>query len=71
MSDIVQRAIDSAGGVAKLAKAVGVKHTSVIGWRARGAIPAERVKLVAEVTGIAPHLLRPDVFEVPPAEAAA
>lgn len=61
--------IEAAGGPSKLAKALGLDHSSVIGWRKANRIPAERVKRVAEMTGIAPHVIRPDIFD-PPSQAA-
>ena len=59
MQSVVTQAIERAGGVASLAKAVGVKHTSVIGWRDRGCIPAKRIKAVADASGMAPADLLP------------
>lgn len=58
----VERAIAAAGGVQALADAMGVSHVSVIGWRSRGAIPPARVAAVAQVTGLSPAELRPDLF---------
>jgi DNA-binding transcriptional regulator YdaS (Cro superfamily) len=57
----VEAIIGAAGGVAKLAAGCGVKHTSVIGWRVRGIIPAERVGDVARATGLSPAEIRPDL----------
>lgn len=63
----VERAITAAGGVQALADAMGVSHVSVIGWRSRGAIPPARVAAVAQVTGLSPVELRPDLFATQPA----
>lgn len=63
----VERAIAAAGGVQALADAMGVSHVSVIGWRSRGAIPPARVAAVAQVTGLSPVELRPDLFATQPA----
>jgi DNA-binding transcriptional regulator YdaS (Cro superfamily) len=57
----VDSIIRAAGGVAKLAAVCGLKHTSVIGWRTRGIIPAERVGDVARATGLSPAQIRPDL----------
>ena len=57
----VDRIIEAAGGVAKLAAALNLKHSSIIGWRVRGSVPAGRVADVARVTGISPALIRPDL----------
>ena len=38
----LERAIARAGGVKKLAQALGVSHSSVCGWRASGVIPARQ-----------------------------
>jgi DNA-binding transcriptional regulator YdaS (Cro superfamily) len=69
----IERIIEAGGGVSKLAHALGLKHTSVIGWRDRGSIPAERVGDVARVTGLSPAEIRPDLaaaFGAAPTEAA-
>jgi DNA-binding transcriptional regulator YdaS (Cro superfamily) len=48
---------------ADLAKHLGITRQAVSGWRA---IPAEWVKRIAELTGIPPHRLRPDLYDEPP-----
>ncbi|MDO9708715.1 type II toxin-antitoxin system CcdA family antitoxin [Paracraurococcus lichenis] len=58
----VEAAIVAAGGVSALAAAIGISHVSVIRWRARGVIPAERVAAVAAATGLPRQALRPDLF---------
>lgn len=69
MESVVTQAIERAGGVASLAKAVGVAHTSVIGWRDRGCIPAKRIKAVADAAGMAPADLLPSAQPAPQAAA--
>lgn len=64
---MIVEAIARAGGVSALARAVGVDHSTVVGWRRAGRVPAERVRRVSEVTGLPPHSLRPDLFD-PPAD---
>lgn len=61
---IVDEAIKKAGGAALLARHLGITPEALHSWRR---IPAERVQKVAEVSGIAPHELRPDIFPVPSA----
>ena len=61
VSDIIA----AGGGVAKLATAIGVHHTSVICWRKAERVPAERVRAVAQATGVPPHVIRPDLFDAP------
>lgn len=68
---IIRQAIEAAGGVQALSRALGLKHTSIIGWRNRGQIPAERVPAVARASGIPASRLRPDVFGDQPAPAEA
>lgn len=67
----IEQIIEAGGGVAKLAHALALKHTSIIGWRRRGSIPAERVSDVARVTGLKPSEIRPDLAATfaPPAAA--
>ncbi len=59
ISDIIA----AGGGVARLARAVGVHHATVILWRSKGRIPAERVPAVARITGLPRHALRPDLWD--------
>jgi TorA maturation chaperone TorD len=59
------RAIDAAGGVAQLARKIGIAQPSVSNW---SRVPAERVIAVEAVTGVPRVELRPDLYE--PATAA-
>jgi len=61
----LQRAIDAAGGVAKLARLVGVTSQAISQW---DRVPAERVLAVEDATGVPAHELRPDVYRAPAAE---
>jgi DNA-binding transcriptional regulator YdaS (Cro superfamily) len=61
MKEIIRRA----GGVSKLAAAVGRHHATVIGWKA---VPPAHVRVVSQVTGLSPHQLRPDLWDSPPSE---
>lgn len=56
----VARAIDIAGGVCALARAVGVKQPSVSRWKKVGVVGVEHVPDVAAITDIPAHELRPD-----------
>jgi DNA-binding transcriptional regulator YdaS (Cro superfamily) len=58
---VVERVIETLGGVTATARALGVKHTSVIGWRDRQRIPAEKVSEVARLTKIPAAEIRPDL----------
>lgn len=55
----LNRAIDVAGGVAQLARRIGIKQPSVSNW---SRVPAERVIAVESVTGISRIQLRPDLY---------
>lgn len=66
---MVNEAIERAGGPSALARAVGCDHSTVIGWRRKGRIPAERVSAVAQASGVPPHQLRPDLFDAPSTDA--
>ena len=50
------------GRVAELAKALGIRRSSIYTWKK---VPAERVLAVERITGIPRHELRPDVFPAP------
>jgi len=59
------KAIETAGGVAQLARKVGIAQPSVSNWTR---IPAERVVAVEAATGIARRHLRPDLYSEPAVE---
>ena len=52
--------VRAAGGVAKLARRLGISQPSVSNW---SRIPAERVVEVEVVTGIEREVLRPDLYQ--------
>jgi TorA maturation chaperone TorD len=54
------RAIDAAGGVAQLARKVGIAQPSVSNW---SRVPAERVIAVETATGVSRAELRPDLYD--------
>jgi TorA maturation chaperone TorD len=55
----LDEAISAAGGVAALARSLGISQPSVSDWNR---IPAERVLSVEAATGVARSVLRPDLF---------
>ena len=55
----LQQAIEAVGGVSELARKIGNSQPSVSNW---SRIPAERVPLIEEITGVDRALLRPDLF---------
>ncbi|MGL4242453.1 MAG: Cro/CI family transcriptional regulator, partial [Beijerinckiaceae bacterium] len=55
----LQKAISAAGGVAALARKLGIAQPSVSNWTR---VPADRVASVEAATGIARGDLRPDLF---------
>lgn len=64
MSTQIEQIIEAAGGITKLAGALGIRHTAIYSWNR---VPAERVLKVEEITGISRHQLRPDIFGQPEA----
>ena len=54
------RAIDKAGGVAELARKIGIAQPSVSNW---SRVPAQRVIAVEAATGISRRELRPDLYD--------
>jgi TorA maturation chaperone TorD len=59
------QAIDAAGGVAQLARKIGIAQPSVSNWNR---VPADRVVAVEAVTGVARQQLRPDLYSEPAVE---
>jgi TorA maturation chaperone TorD len=55
----LEQAIRAAGGVASLARAIGIAQPSVSNWTR---IPAERVLAVEALTKIPRFILRPDIY---------
>ena len=64
----VELAIEKAGGVKKLADLVGVRIDAVSQWRRRGRIGIRTLREVSRKTGLAPWLLRPDIYPAPESE---
>jgi TorA maturation chaperone TorD len=60
----LDRAIDGAGGVAQLARKIGVAQPSVSNWNR---VPAQRVIAVEAATGVSRKVLRPDLYSEPAA----
>ncbi|WP_324028831.1 Rha family transcriptional regulator [Pantoea sp. JZ2] len=56
----IETAIEAAGGVNALARAVGVKQPSVSRWKKVGVVGVDYVLDVADFTGVPAHELRPD-----------
>src|SRR3954452_23620049 len=55
----LEQAIRAAGGVASLARAIGIAQPSVSAW---SRIPAERVLAVEALTRVQRSILRPDLY---------
>jgi TorA maturation chaperone TorD len=55
----LERAIDAAGGVAQLARKIGIAQPSVSNWNT---VPARRVIAVEAATGVSRKVLRPDLY---------
>jgi TorA maturation chaperone TorD len=63
----LDKAIRAAGGVGALARKIGISQPSVSNWER---VPAERVLAVEAATGIGRAVLRPDLYQLPPADRA-
>jgi TorA maturation chaperone TorD len=55
----LDRAIDAAGGIAQLARKIGIAQPSVSNWNR---VPAQRVVAVEAATGVSRKQLRPDLY---------
>jgi DNA-binding transcriptional regulator YdaS (Cro superfamily) len=64
-SEPLQRAIELAGGLTALARALGIRAPSISEWKRRGRIPANRVLAIEAATGVPRHELRPDLYPEP------
>lgn len=64
----LKKALDRAGGPKRLAERLGIVPSAVTQWTR---VPPRHVRVVAAMTGIPPHELRPDIFgDVPEGDAA-
>ena len=59
--DGLEQAIQAAGGVGALARALGISQPAVSTWQK---IPAERVLAVEALTGLKRSVLRPDLYPI-------
>lgn len=59
--EALRRAIEQAGGIAKLASALGLHRSAPSGWL-RTRLPPRKVLDVERVTGVPRHDLRPDIY---------
>jgi TorA maturation chaperone TorD len=55
----LEHAIDAAGGVAQLARKIGIAQPSLSNW---SRVPAQRVIAVEAATGVSRKVLRPDLY---------
>jgi len=60
----VDRMIEQLGGVAATARAFRVAHTSVLKWKRRKELPAERVSHAVALTGLKPQDLSPSAAKL-------
>jgi TorA maturation chaperone TorD len=58
----LESAIEAAGGIAQLARKVGVAQPSISNW---SKVPAQRVIAVENATGVSRKVLRPDLYSEP------
>jgi TorA maturation chaperone TorD/DNA-binding transcriptional regulator YdaS (Cro superfamily) len=58
----LERAIAAAGGIARLARKIGIAQPSVSNWNM---VPAQRVIVVEGATGVSRKVLRPDLYGEP------
>jgi len=58
----LERAVNAAGGVAELARKLGIAQPSVSNW---SRVPAQRVIAVESATGVSREVLRPDLYIKP------
>lgn len=65
---VLSEAFERRGAVTRVAAALGITTAAVSTWRR---VPKKRVEAVAEVLGVPPERLRPDLYEQKPSSAEA
>lgn len=63
MDSALTTALEQIGGVAALARALGISSQAISQW---DRVPPTRLLAVTRATGIPGHVLRPDVCSAPP-----
>lgn len=56
----IQAAVDAAGSVRALARALGISHHAILQWRN---IPAERLLQIESVLDVPRHIMRPELYK--------
>ena len=69
-SSTVDEIIAVGGGVGRTGEIAGVDHSTVIGWRRRGRVPAVRAIKLSDALGIPLHRIRADLWRPPTSQAA-
>ncbi len=64
----IRLAIEKAGSVKALAVIIGVRPQGISQWKR---VPQEHVRAIEALTGLPKHVIRPDVYDLPPNEVAA
>lgn len=60
--EAVVPALRERGLFPKIIARLGIKRQALESWRV---VPADRVMVIAELSGLAPHIIRPDIFPDP------
>ena len=62
LSAVIAEALDSAGGVAAVAAAIGKTREAVRLWRVRGHVPDRHLVELERLSGVPRERLRPDLY---------
>ncbi len=60
-AEALRRAIEAAGGLAKLGRAVGASTQQVWNWKSKGRVPISACPKIEAATGVRCEELRPDI----------
>lgn len=64
MSDGLERVLEKTAPVV-LARELGIAIQAITGWKKAKRVPVERVLEVSRISGVPPHVIRPDIYPVP------
>lgn len=62
LTETIKLAILNAGGATNVAKAFDMERTSVYKWIYKSRVPPEHVRKLSELSGIACHIISPNIF---------
>ena len=59
----INKILTKAANLSEVAHALGITEQAAYQWKRKGRVPQQHVRRLCEVYDLAPHDIRPDLFE--------